>query len=190
MDLTSTSSISKSRWLLSLLAFLTYSESHAFETKRFDALPPKRPGYLSFAAPPTLRFAPAPIVADRRNLLLPSVVTPSAEINLIETNATVEESDFPVTDYSESPEEEVEAPDLGNLEIPQVAPPMELPLADPFSAANSDAINSTDELMKVFDRSKIDAGNARIAIPFVPPYTVAPESMKISSRSTYRRVRR
>ena len=57
---------------------------------------------------------------------------------------------------------------------------MELPLADPFSAANSDAINSTDELMKVFDRSKIDAGNARIAIPFVPPYTVAPESMKIS----------
>ena len=175
MDLTSTSSISKSRWLLSLLAFLTYSESHAFETKRFDAPPPKRPGYLSFATPPTLRFAPAPIVADRRDLLLPSVVTPSAEINLIETNATVEES---------------EAPDLGNLEIPQVAPPMELPLADPFSAANSDAINSTDELMKVFDRSKIDAGNARIAIPFVPPYTVAPESMKISSRSTYRRVRR
>ena len=189
MDLIITSTIRKLRWLPSLMAFFMFTASHAFETKRFDAPPPKRSSYLSFASPKKLRFAPAPIVADR-GALLSVTTTPTEGGNSIESNATLEESEFPVVDYADSPFGETDIADSGELEIPQIAPPVELPLADPFAGGGSDSISSTDELMKVFDQSRIEVGNRRIAIPFVPPYTVAPESMKISSRSTYRRVQK
>ena len=190
MDLIITSTIRKLRWLPSLMAFFMFTASHAFETKRFDAPPPKRSSYLSFASPKKLRFAPAPIVADRGALIMTTAITPAEGGNSIESNATLEESEFPVVDYADSPSGETDIADSGKFEIPQIAPPVELPLADPFAGGGSDSISSTDELMKVFDQSRIEVGNRRIAIPFVPPYTVAPESMKISSRSTYRRVQK
>ncbi len=190
MDLTSTSTIRKLRWLFCLTAFFIFTTSYAFDTKRFDAPPPKRPGYLSFTSPQKLRFAPAPIVADRSSLILPMTITISTENDSGDANASLKEIEFPVNDYADSPAGDSEIDDARELEIPKIAPPIELPMADPFAGGNSDAINSTDELMKVFDQSRIEVGNSRIAIPFVPPYTVAPESMKISSRSTYRRVNR
>lgn len=190
MDLISTSTIRKLRWFFCLTAFFIFKTSHAFDTKRFDAPPPKRPGYLSFTSPQKLRFAPAPIVADRSALILSMKIPASSEDNSVDANASLNESEFPIVDYDGSSAGEPETDDSGKLEIPQIAPPIELPMADPFAEGNSDTINSTDELMKVFDQSRIEVGNTRIAIPFVPPYTVAPESMKISSRSTYRRVNR
>ena len=103
MDLIITSTIPKLRWLPSLMAFFMFTASHAFETKRFDAPPPKRSSYLSFASPKKLRFAPAPIVADRGALIMPVTITPAEGGNSIESNATLEESEFPVVDYADSP---------------------------------------------------------------------------------------
>ena len=190
MDLISNSTIRRLRWLPCLTTFFIFTATHAIETKRFDAPPAKRTSYLTLAAPKKLRFAPAPITADRGALIMPATIIPTVEDNIIESNATSEESEFPVVDYADSPPGENDIADSGKLEIPQIAPPVELPLADPFSGGNLDAISSTDELMEVFDQSKIEAGNARIPIPFIPPYMVAPESMKISSRSTYKRVQK
>ena len=121
MDLIITSTIRKLRWLPSLLAFFMFTASHAFETKRFDAPPPKRSSYLSFASPKKLRFAPAPFVADRGALLMSATITPAEGGKSMESNATLEESEFPVVDYADSPSGETDIADSGEFEIPQIA---------------------------------------------------------------------
>ena len=48
------------------IVFLFYGLAlHGLETKRFDAPPPKRPTYLSFAKPTPLRFSISPQPVDR-----------------------------------------------------------------------------------------------------------------------------
>ena len=190
MDLTSTSTIRISRWLTCLTVFFAITTSKALDTKRFDAPAPKRAGYLTFASPKNLRFVQAPIVADRGALIMPSAVIPEINVKPVETNSSIEQGEFPVIDYNDSADSDPAIPDAGNLEIPKIAPPVELPLADPFASGNSSSINSTDELMNIFDRSRVGTGNSNIAVPFMPPYTVTPENMKVTSRSVYRRINR
>ena len=55
------------------IIFLFYGLAlHGLETKRFDAPPPKRPTYLSFAKPTPLRFSISPQPVDRFNIALPA----------------------------------------------------------------------------------------------------------------------
>ena len=55
------------------IVFLFYGLAlHGLETKRFDAPPPKRPTYLSFAKPTPLRFSISPQPVDRFNIALPA----------------------------------------------------------------------------------------------------------------------
>ena len=190
MDLKSTSTKRISRWLTCLTAFFVTTTSQALDTKRFDAPAPKRAGYLTFATPKNLRFAPARIVADRGALIMPSPVIPKINVKPVETNSSLEQGEFPVFDYSDSADPDPAIPDAGKLEIPKIAPPVELPLADPFVTGNSSSINSTAELIKIFDRSRVETGNSNIVIPFMPPYTVTPENMTVTSRSVYRRINR
>ena len=68
-----------------------------------------------------------------------------------------------------------------------------LPLADPFEEMSNSSIDSTDDLMEVFESSSSSQsmlqGQGGI-IPFIPPYSVTPDNLKITNRATYRRVQR
>jgi len=56
---------------------------------------------------------------------------------------------------------------------------------------NTTSVNSTDELLQVFETPDFDTSRSRMQnIPFVPPYTVTPDSMRMANRATYRRIQR
>ena len=75
--------------------------------------------------------------------------------------------------------------------LPQSPPPNSLPLADPFEGVSGMDVGSTDELLNVFDELRVDSRTVRMNnIPFIPPYTVAPDNLKVGTKATYRRVSR
>jgi hypothetical protein len=66
-----------------------------------------------------------------------------------------------------------------------------LPLSDPFNGVDSSSVNSTDELLQVFESTDFDTPRTTFQnIPFVPPYTVTPDSMRMTNRATYQRIQR
>jgi hypothetical protein len=156
--------------------------SWGIDLKKFDAPPPERDRYLTFKSPPSLRFTPVPLAVDRMLLISPSTPEPKASPKK-EDNASAE-PDFPIVTYSTEPESNVPA------FIPQT-PSNSLPMADPFEGVSGTKVGSTDELLNVFEDMKVDSRTVRVnAIPFIPPYTVAPDNLKIGTKSTYRRVPR
>ena len=75
--------------------------------------------------------------------------------------------------------------------FPQAAPQDSLPLSDPFDSINSFEVASTDELLRILESSDASEGRSSFApTPFVPPFTVASDGMRIKSKATYRRVKR
>ena len=75
--------------------------------------------------------------------------------------------------------------------LPQLAPPSSLPLSDPFQDLDAFGTDSTDELLRILENSDMGAsGSPFQGSPFVPPYTVAPDGLRMSSKATYKRVRR
>ena len=122
--------------------FLFYGLAlHGLETKRFDAPPPKRPTYLSFAKPTPLRFSISPQPVDRFNIALPasqpivqaSVVTQiSADAN---QTASLPVPSMPTQyDQNSSSTPAFQSPQKNSSPfLPQLAPPASLPLSDPFS---------------------------------------------------------
>lgn len=158
------------------------------DLKKFDPPPPKRDKYLAFSSPPSLRYAPVPLEADRLTLIrleIPKEKPPAKPVE--ETNAS-DEPEFPVVTYSTEPQ----APSGFPPPVISVSPPpSKLPLADPFEGVVDSDVGSTDELLDVFDQLRIDSRAVRMnAIPFIPPYTVAPDNLKIGTKATYRRVPR
>jgi hypothetical protein len=168
-------------WVFAAFFFLSF-QSWGLDLKKFDAPPPARERYLTCKAPPSLHFTPVPLAADRMQLI--SVATPTSKPSpKVEDNAS-SEPDFPIVTYSTEPHRN--APSF----IPQSAS-SSLPMADPFEGVSGANVGSTDELLNVFEDLKVDSRTVRVnAIPFIPPYTVAPDNLKIGTKSTYRRVPR
>jgi hypothetical protein len=182
------------------VVFLFYGLAlHGLETKRFDAPPPKRPTYLSFAKPTPLRFSISPQPVDRFNIALPAsqpivqtaVVTQVSE----DANAT---ATLPVPslpsqfDQNASSAPVFQSPQMNSSPfLPKLAPPNSLPLSDPFQDLDAFEADSTDELLRILENSDMGAsGSSFQASPFVPPYTVAPDGLRMSNKATYKRVRR
>jgi len=169
--------------------------ANALDTKRFDAPPPERPSYLTFAKPTPLRFSISPLPVDRLNLHLPP--KPIVKKTLV-TSIVVDNNQT-----SSSPGSSSLAPDANASTgaqssppeqypfFPQAAPQDVLPLSDPFDSINNFDVDSTDELLRLLESSDGSQGRSSFApTPFVPPFTVASDGMRIKSKATYRRVKR
>ena len=191
MDYLKTKHIFRASFILSVL-FFTFKVS-AIDTKRFDAPPIARDQYLAFSQPDKLRYSALPAEVDRRKLLMPSDMKLATITVVVQTdeNASVStKPDFPLIGGNEgnSSSKPVQKP---LLTTNMVNPSPVLPLSDPFGSINSSSINSTDELLQVFESSDFESPRGRMQnIPFVPPYTISPDSMRITNRATYKRIQR
>ena len=111
-----------------------------------------------------------------------------------ESNSSVstQANDFPLINSEESSNDTPNRPAVELFEnMPSVAPPVSLPLTDPFQEVGSMGIDSTDELLEVFETSTLTTPRTRMqAIPFVPPYTIAPDNMRVTNKATYQRRQR
>lgn len=191
MDYLKIKHIFRTSCILSVL-FLTLKVS-AIDTKRFDAPPVARDQYLTFSQPDKLRYSSLLAEIDRRKLLMPSdmkLATITVVVQADENASVSTKPDFPLIGGNEgnSTSTTVQKPLItSNL----VNPNPVLPLSDPFGNINSSSINSTDELLQVFESSDFEFPRGRMQnIPFVPPYTISPDSMRITNRATYKRIQR
>ena len=191
MDYLKIKHILRTSVLLSVL-FLTFKVS-AIDTKRFDAPPIPRDQYLTFSQPDKLRYSALPLEVDRRKLLMPSdmkLATVTVVVQTDENASVYAKPDFPLIGDAEGNSSSTPAP-KSLLSSNFVDPNPVLPLSDPFGSINSSSINSTDELLQVFESSDFKSPRGRMQnIPFVPPYTISPDSMRITNRATYKRIQR
>mgnify|MGYP001161482682 FL=1 len=172
--------------------------ANALDTKRFDAPPPERPSYLTFAKPTPLRFSISPLPVDRLNLILPpkpivkKTLVASTVVDNNQTSSSPGSSSFePATADANASTGVQSSPPVQSLFLPQAAPQDVLPLSDPFDNINNFDVDSTDELLKILESSDGIQGRSSFApTPFVPPFTVASDGMRIKSKATYRRVKR
>lgn len=178
-----------SLWLIGVLFFVF--QASALDMKRFDAPAPQRGKYLAFTKPVTLTYGSSPLPVDRRTLILPptiNIVTTTLTMESNSTNRSVSNTSPETLSNIENPPLEERPPLVLFQNIPAVAPPVSLPLSDPFEEVSSVGIDSTDELLDVFESSSFSSPRGNVQdIPFVPPYTVAPDNMRITTRSTYQR---
>mgnify|MGYP001159738707 FL=1 len=192
MDNLNTKHFFRTSFILGVL-FLTLKVS-AIDTKRFDAPPLARPEYLTFSQPQELRYKSIAPSVDRRKLLLPSdmkIVTVTV-VSSNDANSTANsQPDFPLIG-DEGNRSSSTQPAYRPLPDSSLANPNPvLPLSDPFGGMNTTSVNSTDELLQVFESPDFDTSRSRMQnIPFVPPYTVTPDSMRMTNRATYRRIQR
>ncbi|MDG1326597.1 MAG: hypothetical protein P8P49_12600 [Opitutales bacterium] len=179
-------------YTLSVLFFVF--QASALDTKRFDAPPPARGQYVAFTKPITLRYGTSTLPVDRRKLIMPPTSQVAVTITEKESNSSVstQANDFPLINSEESSNDTPNRPAVELFEnMPSVAPPVSLPLTDPFQEVGSMGIDSTDELLEVFETSTLTTPRSRMqAIPFVPPYTIAPDNMRITNKATYQRRQR
>ena len=177
---------------------LFYSlQVYGLETKRFDAPPPERASYLSFAKPTALSFSISPLPVDRMKLVMPPkpiVIKPSPAKPNADANATSDSPETPLgrsyPDGNTTSDPQVSSR-IPSPFFPQTAPQDSLPLSDPFENINSFDVDSTDELLRILETSDGNSnGSSLMPTPFVPPFTVASDGMRVSSKATYRRVKR
>ena len=162
------------------------------ETKRFDAKPTPRAKYLANTRPQILRYADPVVIADRRVLLsLPTL--PNAPQPVVEQNAS-KQPQIPLIAYGQD--------EIPTFEDPGTIPTTNgstnegvpiLPAPDPFSEDEaSSSIDSTDDLLNLFEQSNknqtINTGYNMI--PFIPPFTSAPDNLRVESSANYRKVRK
>lgn len=146
----------------------------------------KKNCFLTFHAPPKLRFHESPAVADRSNLLmLGDPVSNVTEVSLSEKNSTAELGDFPLTSYNEV---ENESAITEQTELQDLLPP-----ADPFDnySLGSSSVDSTDQLIELFENlEKSGTQPSRVSVNFIPPFSTDNGNFTIESRASYtRRVR-
>ena len=110
------------------------------EAKRFDAPQVSRPQYLAFVQPPTLRYNSSPLPVDRRKLILPpSAIVVTISTSNQEANATSSDGDdFPLIAFSDDNSSyKVTSQPMAPQNMPLLAPPVSLPLTDPFEDVGS-----------------------------------------------------
>jgi hypothetical protein len=110
---------------------------------------------------------------------------------VIEQNAT-KQPVIPLIAYGQDEIATFEDPET----IPTTSRNMEadspvLPAPDPFSDdETSSSIDSTDDLLNLFEQSNknqtINTGYNMI--PFIPPFTSAPDNLRVETRASYRKV--
>ena len=175
---------------LVLLIFAPISGFSFIETKRFDAKPTPRAKYLINTIPQPLRYADPVIIADRRVLLsLPAI--PSTPQPIIEQNATIQ-PEIPLIAYDQDEisilEDTPASPaNLERMEEDNSA----LPAADPFADNEvSNSFDSTDDLMDLFEQNNRNQSfpTGYNMIPFIPPFTSAPDNLRVESSANYRKV--
>jgi hypothetical protein len=162
------------------------------ETKRFDAKPTPRAKYLVNTRPQTLRYTDPVVIADRRALLSLTSLQPVLE-PVVEQNAS-KKPEIPLIAYGQDEisifDEPIAAPNNAN---PMNEDSSVLPAPDPFSEDEaSSSINSTDDLLDLFEqtnRNQIIAPGYN-SIPFIPPFTSAPDNLRVESSASYRKVRK
>ena len=181
--------------MVGIMHLLLPDQLNGFETKRFDAPPPKRTTYLKFAPPKALRYASGQIKANRGNLLIVSnSTTDQKQPALTDVNATQSTPSFPLVAFPDDEKPFVDEPQPTDFNIPSTiqmkAPKDELPLADPFESSSMDSVNSTDELLRVLEKRQVGVTSGNILMPFIPPYTSAPENIVIESKASYKRIQR
>ncbi|MBT7651312.1 MAG: hypothetical protein HN553_10080 [Opitutae bacterium] len=176
------------------MGFLLFTfKVSAIDTKRFDAPPLARPEYLTFSQPQELRYKSTAPSVDRRKLLLPSdmkIVTVTV-VSSNDTNSSANsQPGFPLIGNEDN--RSSSQPAYRPLSASPLSNPNPvLPLSDPFGGMNTTSVNSTDELLQVFETPDFDTSRSRMQnIPFVPPYAVTPDSMRMTNRATYRRIQR
>lgn len=179
--------------ILSVL-FLVF-QVRAIDTKRFDAPPLSRGEYLAFTKPINFRYGISPAKVDRTKLIMPptiQIVTTTVKQESNSSTVSSETNDFPLLPFQdENSSSGTNMPPLNFSNIPNIAPPVGLPLTDPFEEVNSLGIDSTDELLEVFESSSMRTPRSSMQnIPFVPPYTVAPDNMRVTNKATYQRRQR
>jgi len=180
--------------------FLFYGLAlNGLETKRFDAPQPKRPTYLSFAKPAPLRFSISPLPVDRNNIALPTRNPQFLNTSLSQVTADKNQTaSSPLPSLPSGYDQNSSSvPSLRPLNqspppfLPQLVPPSVLPLSDPFQDLNSFGADSTDELLQILENSDVGTSGSSFQVsPFVPPYTVAPDGLRMRSKATYRRIKR
>ena len=172
---------------LSILFFIF--KASAIDTKRFDAPPLARPQYLTFTQPQDLRYKEVHPDVDRRKLLMPSDMKLVTVTVVTDSNTTYQnQPEFPLIGDDSNSSQNAFKP-LANPVMPRSNPV--LPLSDPFSGVDSSSVNSTDELLQVFESSSFNSPRQSMQnIPFVPPYTITPDSMRMTNRATYQRIQR
>ena len=146
----------------------------------------KKSCFLTFHAPPKLRFHEVPATADRSNLLrLGTPVSQTFEVTKDEDNATSKVEEFPLTSYGEDADVSASGKDSDGLDF--------LPPADPFTDYNlgDSSVDSTDQLIQLFENlEKSGNPSSRVSVNFIPPYSTDSGNFKVQSRASYtRRVR-
>ena len=169
-----------------------------FETKRFDAKPSERLKYLNYMMPKELRFSEPALEVDRGNLLVLDKVQPVADKTelIVESNQSSSPS-FPIVPYEESDFDDsidINSPDPFIIEedTGSILEQESLPLADPFQEMSNSSVNTTDDLLDVFEQSTNNSGKSSpgMMIPFIPPYSSMPDNLIMTNQSSYRRVQR
>jgi len=132
------------------------------------------------------------VIADRRVLLsLPTL--PTAPQPVVEQNAS-KQPQIPLIAYGQD--------EIPTFEDPGTIPTTNgstnegvpiLPAPDPFSEDEaSSSIDSTDDLLNLFEQSNknqtINTGYNMIS--FIPPFTSAPDNLRVESSANYRKVRK
>jgi transglutaminase/protease-like cytokinesis protein 3 len=134
------------------------------------------------------------VVADRRVLLslstFPSVVTGP----ITDQNST-REVPIPLIAYENDQMPSLDASDDDLMTEPSNMSKSQsiLPAADPFNESSSSGnLNSTDDLLDLFEQSTDNRGvrSEYNVIPFIPPFTSAPDNLRVESRATYKKVRK
>ena len=180
--------ITRKRFQFTLAFLLFCNPVFCFiKTKRFDAKPVPRSNYLTNFRPPALHYSDPVKQPDRRVLLsLPPLVT-EGKPTIIDVNLT--EPVIPVLAYEED-ENPSYTQSAGENLTEKLTP--KLPEPDPFiESAPPATYNSTDDLLDIFEQSSREAAPYGFrAIPFVPPFTNAPDNLRVESEATYRKVRK
>jgi len=143
----------------------------------------KKNCFLSFHAPPKLRFHEVPATADRLNLLtLGDPISQAEGEDILEDNVTTEVSEFPLTSYGEDDNDPIIEGQPMNQDF--------LPPADPFAEyeLGSSVVDSTDQLIQLFENlEKSENPSSRVSVNFIPPYSTDSGNFKIESRASYTR---
>ena len=172
--------------ILSACLLGTSLPSFGFDLKRFDAPKIQRVRYLTFKSPTSLRYKEEVFPVDRTKLVMRTNFSSLERVP--ENNATVSAPEFPVITYTTGDDS---SPKPSIPVLPQYSQPAKLPLADPFESLKDLKVGTTDQLLNIFDENQIKSDVLRMnTIPFIPPYTVAPDNLKIGTKATYRRVQR
>lgn len=190
MDNYTITKLKKSLTHLLLFLLIPFVCAGFIETKRFDAKPVPRSKYLRFVKPPVLQFSDPVVQADRSMLLTLSIPSSNPNVsNFSPSNDSNSTPEIPVISYGDDqviPGEDIISPTT-TAQSESI-----LPSADPFDESEtSPVLDSTDDLLDIFEQDgPHDTRLHYNAIPFIPPFTSAPDNLKIESKASYRKVRK